>query len=284
MNEQYSHSDQAGPTAPNSLDQAVGLIEQLQREVDVIREQLAWSQRLATLGTLAASLGHELNNLLAPVGSYAQMALADTENPAMTKKALSIAAKNVVQAGRLIDRSLSFASPSESQHTSDRSELLEAIDQSLACAELNLKSAAVDVKVHAQPMAVAIDELALQQVLVNLINNAAKAMQSKQGNRRLIIASQQQGGNAVIEVRDNGPGIDESIMDHLFEPFISSPAIETGVANSDLKQTTQCDVAGGMGLGLSICKRLIESANGMIQAQSGPGGGATFMITLPLAG
>jgi len=267
------------------LNQALSLIDALQDDLNDLRDQLAWANRLSTLGTLTAGLAHEFNNLLTPIGSYAQLALNDPDNTPLSKKALRIAVDNVNQANRLVQATLSFASPNPID--SDTScNLNEVVERSLACTHLLLERERIQTLVVLPDVRVAIDELALQQVLINLINNARNAMQGIDGPKRLTIKAKHEIQTVVLEVSDTGCGIPEAIRDRLFEPFVT----QTGQA-SDLGPQTAAATSieavqpppAGSGLGLSICKRLIETAGGSISAQPGEEHGSTLRIILPIA-
>ena len=269
MNELSSNQGASAPGTPLTLDQAVQAIEQLQSELNRLSEQLAWTHRLSTLGTLAAALAHEFNNLLTPIGSYAQLALKHPDNPELVTKALHAAATGAAQAGRLADATLGFASPGGSSDNTTRApacSLRQVVAESLDCLAPVMNREGVKVSAELQDAAVGIDALALQQVLVNLLSNAREALRGRVGSKRVSIKATSNPSQVDVEVSDNGGGIPESVMDRLFEPFV-----------------TQRADGSGSGLGLSICKRLIDSVGGAITACSTPGDGTVFHITLPLA-
>jgi two-component system, LuxR family, sensor kinase FixL len=112
--------------------------------------------------------------------------------------------------------------------------------------------------------AVMIDKVQIQQVLINLIRNAAEAMrQSRPGD--ITVSARRVDGSIEIAVADNGPGLPKAIQDWLFQPFVSTKA-------------------GGMGVGLSICHAIIESHGGRIWAEENSGGGTIFRFTIASAG
>jgi signal transduction histidine kinase len=109
----------------------------------------------------------------------------------------------------------------------------------------------------------AIDETQLQEVLMNLTKNAIDALKG-QGGGNIWLETYEEGGKVVISVRDDGPGIDDAIRDHLFDPFTSSKSIKQGT-----------------GLGLSICYAIVKRCDGEIRVFSEPGQGANFKVLLP---
>ena len=108
------------------------------------------------------------------------------------------------------------------------------------------------------------DAIQLQQVIVNLLTNACDAMADvRPPNKRILLRSYLHGNQAVVEIADRGPGISAAIQERLFQPFVST------------KPT-------GMGIGLSICRTIVEDHGGSIQEQAIPDGGTKFIIRLPI--
>jgi len=135
----------------------------------------------------------------------------------------------------------------------------------------------VDAEAH-----VRIQPLALQQVVLNLMLNAMTALHGRRGELRIDVAERAD-GMTQIRIADNGPGIDKTVAETLFEPFVTSrPGRDRGDRTGG---------QGGSGLGLAICKRLIEDAGGTIEvgpgwfaSETSSGPGATFTITMPAVG
>ena len=264
------------------LQQALDQVDCLEQELQGLRDQLAWSNRLSTLGTLAAALAHEYNNLLTPIASYAQLAIAEPNNTDMTHRALHIAAEGAAKAGRLADATLGFVSP-RLDNESDSCIAKDTVEQTLHYIAPLLNSDGIIVKVDVPDTVVAIDALGLQQVLINLINNARNAMQGMRSKRIIRIKGKENNENLILEIEDNGPGVDPSMRDKLFDAFATQgPAkgsSESDVVANDANLPTQKQA--GSGLGLSICKKLIESAGGQISLQPTADQGACFRIELP---
>lgn len=296
MKERDSQLESAYRTTKQGLDQSLELIETLQRDLDRMREELARADRLNTLGTLAATLAHEFNNLMMPIGIYAQLALADPGNSQKAQKAIEAAANGVARVSKLADATLSLAAPARPDQE-EQASLAEAVDQAITCIGPKLKQNNVTVNcrdiIDAQ---LAISPLSLQQVLVNLLSNANRALEGTSDNASITLSTQKQDNGLAILVQDNGPGVPGGIRDQLFDAYISKPAIETSHSNQcngecwncqcqDEDRATQ-EAHHGTGLGLHICKTLAESAGGWIalaEQEDREQQGATFELWLPFA-
>jgi signal transduction histidine kinase len=263
------NSSRSQPAGQENLvaGQLVEMVDQLQTELDELRDQLAWSNRMGQLGMLTAALAHETNNFLTPVRTYAQLALANPEDKSISERALRAAIEGTKKAEALTERVLGLAMPNQPIQTgicmADQA-VLSAI-QSLLPA---IKQQGVHVLTHVEPLEVAIDALALEQVIINLVGNACQAMSGSTGRRQILIESEQDASNAVLTVGDNGPGVPTEIREQLFDAFVTR---------------AQSSNTAGSGLGLNICKQLIESAGGRITLDSSSESGSTFKIELPAA-
>lgn len=136
---------------------------------------------------------------------------------------------------------------------------------SLIALSLRGKGIALEISIHNEQEAVLGDNIQLQQVLFNLMRNAVEALEtSGEDKPRMKIATNREGRSIEIDVIDNGPGISRELVDRLFRPFSSHKA-------------------SGMGVGLSISRRILEAHGGMLSYHPSPGGGACFRLTLPVA-
>lgn len=257
MTSKHSHPGAGAASTEDLVEQ----VERLQRELDSLRAGLAHAQRLSTLGTLSAMLAHEYANLLTPVASYTQLALSRPGDRELAEKALR---KAHVAAGRAADLSrtvLGFAGPeAEEAGTAD---LGEVVDASLACLGRDLERDGIRLEQHLPDMKLAIPALHLQQVLVNLLINARRAM-TDGGTIRL--SGRIEGAMGAVDVADTGPGVPPRVLERLFEPFVRGSGEQ-----------------GGHGLGLCICRELLTRAGGHISVTSRLGEGATFHLRVPLA-
>jgi len=273
--EQFSCTDStASPISPPDL---LRRLEEAEAELAQLRRQLEHADRLATLGTLAATIAHEFNNLLTPSLSYAQMALRAIEegrqDPSLIQKALTKCHAAGLKAGRICDAILAFARPAASATgTPAESEVGAVIDESFAALGRDPAKDGITLRREVpEGLLAAIDPLQLEHVLVNLLINARQAMAGQRRGTITLTAGPCYGssGPAVrIDVIDSGCGIEPEHLPHIFESFYTTRDSSTPAAR-------------GTGLGLSRCRQIVERCGGEITAHSTPGRGTTFRILLP---
>ncbi len=233
--------------------------------------QLAAVDRLVAIGTMAASVAHEINNPLAAMIVNLEIAANVTGGrPGLEELSQLIAdTREAASRVRTIANDLrTLSSTDEKQHT-EIVDISRAIESALRLANHETQHVArVLVNLDPDLPPVRAHESRLGQVLTNLVVNAAQAMQEPNPGQNLIrISGRRRGENGVeISVTDNGAGMSEKILDRLFTPFFTS------------KPPSQ-----GTGLGLSICKRIIDSYGGQLEVESHVGVGSTFRIILSSA-
>jgi len=260
-----------------SIEQA---LELLQQRIDLLQQNLAQQNKLATLGMVTAVLAHEFNNILTPMLSYTKFALSEKADEPLRTKALNKALSGAQRLANISTSLLGFARGDESTTANVKT----AVTETLACLsrELSKDGIALTLEVP-DDLQVAMNAGQLQQVLMNLIVNARSALLSgatNSGPKRLAVKGRviKKGKIAEIVVADTGPGISPEVLPRIFDPFFSTKKAEADVnAGSD-----DCAPKGGTGLGLTICHELIIAAGGAIRAQS-EGRGAMFVIELPVA-
>jgi len=230
--------------------------------------QLQRVQRVITVGEMASTLAHELNQPLAALVNYAAAAraLAAQGKVELLGDSLAALSAQAQRAADIVGRIRRWVR----QHPEAREpcDLNAAVDQSLALllrAEARRHGVAVRLDLAQGPLAVSADRVLLEQVVLNLGLNALQAMQSHAPSppgHELRLHTTAGADHATLQVLDRGPGLPPEIAERLFEPFF----------------TTRSD---GLGLGLNICRSIVESMGGELLARNREGGGALFEIRLP---
>lgn len=238
-------------------------------ELSLLKEQLTQTQRLATIGTIAAVIAHEFNNILTPVISYSQYALqsAESDKPdyELMKKALSKSFAGATKAGRICNSMLGLAR-GESTHGDVSVQTL--IDETLLVMARDPQKDGIALRVQSpSDLLVRGDAVQLEQVLLNLLINARQAMAGKAGS--ITIKATADDAWARLAVIDTGPGIAEKHLPRIFDPFFTT------------KGTVRRGEQRGTGLGLAICREIIDAHGGRIEVTSELGKGTTFTLVLP---
>lgn len=255
------------PDAQTILNQ----LNQAQEQLDLLREQLTESQRLASIGTIAAVIAHEFNNLLTPIVSYSQFALqsAESEKPDMdlVRKALGKSFQASTKAGRICNSMLGLA---RGEMLPGRVLVQTVVDEVLQVMAREPQKDGIALRVQISPgLVVDGDQVQLEQVLLNLLINARQAMLGK-GGSLWVKAGEIEAGMLRLQVIDTGPGIPEILLPKIFQPFFTT------------KGATRRGQSRGTGLGLAICRDIIEQHKGRIEVASEVGKGTTFNIYLPM--
>jgi two-component system sensor kinase FixL len=233
-----------------------------------LQSELAHVGRVSEMGTLASSLAHELNQPLTAVATYCESARdlletkPDDDTLAMLRDALDEAAQQAVRAGQIVRRLRDFMSHGEIERHAES--LQRLVNEANALALVGSREHGIDVQLSLDPTAdtVFVDRIQIQQVLVNLIRNAIDAMIDADLRCLSLRTAGDGTGMVKVTVEDTGSGISESIAPQLFQPFVTS------------KQN-------GMGIGLSICRTIIEAHGGRIWFEPRQSGGTAFHFTLP---
>jgi len=220
------------------------------------------------MGTLASSLAHELNQPLTAVASYCESARdllkddPDRETLAIVREAMDEAAKQAVRAGQIVRRLRDFMSHGETERRVES--LQRLINEANALALVGSREHGIDVHLSLDLDAdlVFVDRIQVQQVLVNLIRNAIDAMVDSPVRGLTIRTERGRNGYVEVIISDTGSGISERIAPQLFQPFVTS------------KQN-------GMGIGLSICRTIVEAHGGRIWFEPIVERGTAFHFTLP---
>jgi len=241
-------------------------LAQLSAQFGLLKAQVRQAQQLANLGTAAAMLAHEVNNLLTPIRAYAEYALTSDDHELM-RKALTVTTKNghmlIAMSSRILE--ISAAKPQKTEPVAVR----PVVEDALASLCRDLSKDGIDVSVTVEEsLTVQADPLQLQQVFFNLFLNAREAMSASHSGR-LTVSGTRNDRTVVIEVRNTGDPIHPELLPHLFDPFQTSKPVER-------EGRRRCG-----GLGLALCRDLIEENQGTIRVSSTPDESTTFTITLP---
>jgi signal transduction histidine kinase len=228
-------------------------------------EARAQAEQLELLGRLAGGIAHDLNNVLAAILGYTELARLRLGPHAAASELLTRIAEAGGQGRRIASRLLALARRRPPMPERVEFDPLLAELQPLLV-QLAGGTCGIDIRTGAAGAAVLLDQAQAAQILLNLTVNARDAM-ADGGMIRIATGIDHAGGRLVLEVGDDGPGIPPDVRRHLFEPFFTTKA-----------------PGRGSGMGLGVVQDAVRSAAGSIQVHSAPGEGTTFRIELPLAG
>ena len=227
------------------------------------------ASRLSVMGQMASTMAHELNQPLTAVMNYLeagrQLIAAGMGGPERVSEMMEKAIAQAQRAGEVIRQLRGFVSKGESDRRIQN--LNQLVEEALALALVGARQRGVRASLeldHSLPP-VLVDHVQIQQVVLNLVRNAVEAMEEVE-RRELTIGTRAipEQGMAEVIVADSGPGIAPELADRLFQPFVTTKAT-------------------GMGLGLSICREIVEAHHGRLSAAQKSSGGTVFRVTLPIA-
>jgi two-component system sensor kinase FixL len=237
------------------------------RRLQELQSELAHVSRLTEMGQMASALAHELNQPLTAATNYleaAQLLFAGGSSAAIERSARVVdnALGQVGRATQIIRRLREFVRKGETQQRAES--IGKIIEEAAALALIGAKERGVKVQLQSAPQLpdVLIDKVQIQQVVVNLMRNAIEAMELSHRRELTISAAMNEDGTVVISIVDTGPGIAPEVDARLFQPFVTTKA-------------------QGMGVGLSICRSIVEAHNGKLWAEPNPDGGTVFRFTVP---
>lgn len=239
-------------------------LERKTNELERTQAELVRSERLAAMGRLVAGLAHEINNPLAGILTSAELLASYADEPRIGERAQDIIGE-VERCRGLTRNMLAFGRQQPAQR--EVVDLRAVVDSAVDLAANQLRMAQVDVRVDGDEALTQVvgDPGQLQQVVLNLIENASFALAQRAGERRLRIVVSGGDEQVVVDFRDNGPGVSAEVRDQLFEPFFTTKG-----------------VGQGTGLGLSICDGIVATHGGSLTQMDLPEGhGAWFRFQLP---
>jgi signal transduction histidine kinase/BarA-like signal transduction histidine kinase len=242
--------------------------EQLEQTVDRLKTthaQLIQSEKLSGIGEFVAGVAHELNNPLTSVMGFSEL-LAKADTDPQHRRFLEMIGKSAQRCHKIVQSLLSFARRRAPERK--LSSINELVESAVEFLQYQLRTSNIEVftRLDAHLPRAMVDPHQIQQVVLNIINNARQAIEGHQPRGTIRIATETCGNLVRISFQDNGPGIDEKNLSKVFDPFFTTK-----------------EVGKGTGLGLSLCYGIIKEHGGAISVHSRLGEGATFIIELPLA-
>ena len=229
-------------------------------EAERLRDELGEASRVAAMGTMATILAHELNQPLTSLVMYAEGLLRHRSSMANTEVAdvLRSIESQALQASEIMRRMRTIGSGQQTRQ--DSLDLRPVIAGALRTPLVACDGVEVDLEIDHSGLACG-DALQVQQVIINIVRNACEAMDGL-GDKMVRIETRDHTNGILISISDSGPGVTPDLLPKLFEAMLST------------KQ-------GGMGIGLAICRTIVEAHGGRMGAYNHNGGGATFWLTLP---
>lgn len=242
--------------------------EQLEATVDTLKStqaQLIQSEKLSGIGQFVAGVAHELNNPLTSVMGFSELLQQGDVNP-QQKRHLEMIHKSALRCQKIVQSLLSFSRRHQpEQKLVCVNSLVEAAVEIL---QYQLRTSNIEVVTCLDPRLpqAMVDSHQIQQVFLNIINNARQAIETHRPRGAIRISTDTCGTNVRVIFSDNGPGISVENLSKVFDPFFTTK-----------------EVGKGTGLGLSLCYGIVKEHGGVIKASSKPGQGATFTVELPIA-
>jgi two-component system sensor kinase FixL len=244
--------------------------QETQHRLQELQSELTHVSRLTEMGQMASALAHEINQPLTAATNYLEVArrlVVRNEADAAGRAAgiVENAAAQVVRATQIIRRLRDFVRKGESERRVEP--VGKMIEEAAALALIGVRDSGVNVKLQIAPNLpdVSVDKIQVQQVVVNLVRNAIEAMVQCDRRELTVSAVPTEEGAIEVAVADTGTGIAPEIAERLFQPFVTTKP-------------------QGMGVGLSICRSIVETHGGELRAVPNPGGGTIFRFSLPPVG
>jgi two-component system sensor kinase FixL len=244
--------------------------QEAERRLHELQAELFRVSRLSIMGEMASGLAHELNQPLTAIMNYVQACrrLLERDDGASPERVRDLMDKAVSQAsrgGQIINRLRRFMAAGETERA--REDVNRVVEEASALALVGARDKGIAV--HAELASglpdVLIDKIQIHQVIINLIRNSIDALAETDGQRTIVLQTRRADPDEVeVTVADTGPGLANAVKSRLFQPFV----------------TTKAD---GMGIGLSICRTIVDGHGGRIWASDHRGGGTAFHFTLPAA-
>lgn len=234
-------------------------------ELELRQDQLVQAEKLSSLGTLTAGVAHQMNNPLNNISTSCQIAIDefDAGRPELQRRMLHNIEQETLRVRDVVKSLLEFARTQE--FALRPAFLVEVVHKSILLAKSQIRPDTRLIVDIAPELSIPMDVQRMQEVFINLIINATQAIE-REGRITITASLEEATGEALIEVRDNGPGIPEKHQAKIFDPFFTTK-----------------DVGEGTGLGLSVVYGIVQQHHGRITVQSAAGQGTAFFIRLPIS-
>src|SRR6185503_8303869 len=257
----------AAPLAERAGPGPVVMLVEDVTEQRIMEAQLIQNDKMASIGQLVSGVAHELNNPLTSIAGLTELLLERELHPDVPREHLRVIHDQAERAGRIVRNLLTFARKGVAEKAPVNLNDVAARTALLIVYELQLHGIELEQMLDQSPVVVLGDRYELQQVLLNLITNAVQAVSGLPTGspRKIIVATARLAQQAVLRVRDTGPGVAPQNISSLFTPFFTTKA-----------------AGHGTGLGLSLSYGLVKSHGGVLSYEPPPDGGAEFRVELPL--
>jgi two-component system sensor kinase FixL len=234
-----------------------------------LQAELLHVSRLSDVGQMASALAHELNQPLAAIVNYVQatrrmLQASGTPPSPRILETMDKAVAQAARAGEIIQHLRSFIRKGETERSTE--DLSKMVEEATALGLVGAKESGIKVHIDlsAEPLPVFIDKVQIQQVVFNLIRNSVEALLETDVREMTVTTRTADCGMALAAVSDTGPGLAQTVAEQLFQPFVTTKE-------------------KGMGLGLSICRSIVEAHGGRLWAIPNPERGVTFQFSIPMA-
>jgi C4-dicarboxylate-specific signal transduction histidine kinase len=245
-------------------------VMQRTKELMEVQKQLVQAEKLATVGTLAGGVAHEINNPLTAILTNVQMLLASggQADAKLDKESLQLIEEATKRCRTIVQKLMAYSKkPLEAANVTEL-DLLKVVNNVVSLLGYQLEQENIKVIIDSEESSYLVtgNQNELEQVITNIILNAKDAIKRIRKNGTINVSFSQKGGQIYIKIKDDGAGIPKEIISKIFDPFFTTK-----------------DVGKGLGLGLSICQAIVEKHNGFLTVQSEINNGSTFTIQLPKA-
>ena len=239
-----------------------------ERSVDELRNELLHVSRLSELGEMASALAHELNQPLTAIINYLEackrlLERADGAGREQSESLMQKASEQAHRAGQIIQQLRKFIAKGETDHQFE--EINMVVREAAELATVGSRHQSIDVTFDFSDDLpdVMIDRVQIQQVVMNLVRNSVEALAEVDNRSLTLRTTRPEKASLQVDIIDTGPGLPKEIAERLFQPFLTTKA-------------------GGIGIGLSICKTIVDSHGGQLWTTPNPEGGTAFHMTLPI--